>query len=207
MKSSFILKGLYAITDEHLLPPNQLVAKVDAALAGGTQVLQYRNKQGSPSLRLQQALALKKLCHHYHVPLIINDDIKLAHTIGADGVHLGQSDIAIAQARHTLGNQAIIGATCHGSMELAKQAVSQSADYVAFGRFFTSKTKPEAPTASLNMLANIHTLDTPSVAIGGVTIDNASQLIAQGISMVAVIHDLFTAADVFAQAARFKSLF
>ncbi|MBU2712278.1 thiamine phosphate synthase [Zooshikella harenae] len=207
MKSSFILKGLYAITDEHLLPPSQLIPLVDAALAGGTQVLQYRNKLGNSDLRFQQALALKKLCHHYHIPLIINDDVKLAQTIGADGVHLGQSDRSITQARHTLGNQAIIGATCHASMELAEQAVSQGADYVAFGRFFASKTKPEAPTASFNILANIHTLDSPSVAIGGITVENASQLIAQGISMVAVVHDLFAAEDVFAQAAHFKSLF
>ncbi|MGI0117826.1 thiamine phosphate synthase [Zooshikella sp. RANM57] len=207
MKSAFVLKGLYAITDERLLSQDQLIPLVDAALAGGTRVLQYRNKLGNSDLRLQQASELKRLCHHYQVPLIINDDVALAEAVGADGVHLGQSDISIAQARHTLGNQAIIGATCHASMELAEQAVSQGADYVAFGRFFASKTKPEAPTASFNILANIHTLDTPSVAIGGITVDNASQLIAQGVSMVAVIHDLFAADDVFAQAAHFKSLF
>jgi len=199
------IRGLYAITDPSLIPAGRLLVACEAALRGGARLLQYRDKPASPSERRQRAASLRDLCRDHGAALLINDDPQLAADIGARGVHIGQSDGAIQRARQLLGPDAIIGITCHGNPELAKDAAEAGANYAAFGRFFPSHTKPGAPQAELSILSTPLTL--PKVAIGGVTPDNAPALIAAGADAVAVIHSLFSAADIEAQARLFANLF
>lgn len=205
---SFPLRGLYAITDGQLLPGARLLTAVDAALRGGAAVVQYRDKSSDPARRSNEARALLALCHHYQRPLLINDDIELATAIGADGVHLGRNDGSLQEARARLGEHAIIGATCHDSLAFAAEAAALGADYLAFGAFFPSPTKPHAQTASPQTLSEAHArFKRPLVAIGGITADNASPLIQAGADLVAVISDLWTTTDIEARARLFSTLF
>lgn len=199
------LAGLYAITDPLLLSGDRLLPACEQALRGGARILQYRDKPASPKERLTRGKALRALCLRYGALFIINDDITLAAETGADGVHLGQFDGGIQDAREQLGPQAIIGVTCHGSMTLADLAVKDGADYVAFGRFFPSQTKPHALPASLQVLQ--HPLSIPKVAIGGVSHDNAPQLVRAGASALAVIHALFASNEIETSARQFATLF
>lgn len=194
-------QGLYAITDEKLTPDHSLLAQVEQALIGGAVLVQYRDKSDQADKRLRQATALAELCRRYQKPLLINDDAQLAFDSGADGVHLGQTDGSLAHARKLLGDSAIIGITCHDSLELAQQAQQAGADYVAFGAFFNSATKPDARPAPMSLLKQAkQQLSVPVVAIGGINRDNACQLIEQGADLIAVIGDLFAHADVQASA-------
>lgn len=203
------LRGLYAITDSELLK-GRLLPYVEAALKGGATLLQYRDKSTDEARRLREAEALRELCNRYGAALIINDDAELAARLGV-GLHLGQTDGSLSAARALLGRQAIIGGTCHAQLELAEAAAKEGASYVAFGRFFNSNTKPGAPAATVELLdAAKSRVSLPIVAIGGVTLDNAPQLIAHGASMVAVIHGLFgadSAAEVERRARAFSDLF
>lgn len=199
------IRGLYAITDPTLIPAERLLAACEAALRGGARLLQYRDKPASQTERLQRAASLRDLCRDYGAMLLINDDPELAAEIGADGVHIGQSDGGIQHARQLLGPEGIIGVTCHGSADLAISAAEAGANYVALGRFYPSHTKPGAAAANPAVLAT--SLPLPKVAIGGVTPDNAPALIAAGADAVAVIHSLFSAADIEAQARLFANLF
>ncbi|MGM0767744.1 MAG: thiamine phosphate synthase [Pseudomonadota bacterium] len=183
--------GLYAITDNDLLPDDALLIAVEAALRGGAVLVQYRDKRSSAVTRLSQARNLAALCQNAGVPLIINDDPPLAKRVGASGVHLGQSDGSLASARQLLGDAAIIGATCHGDLALADQARHEGADYLAFGRFYGSTTKPDAPAAELTVLAEARRFQRPLTAIGGITLDNGAELIRAGADMLAVIGGLF----------------
>ncbi len=203
------LQGLYGITDATLMPDTEaLLNQVELSLQGGTRVIQYRDKSTDKQKRLQQAQALQQLCQTYQTPLLINDDIELAAAVNAAGVHLGQSDGEAQAARKTLGPDAIIGITCHDNLELARTAVSAGADYVAFGAFFPSKTKPNAKPASLSLLTQAREqLKLPIVAIGGITVDNAQQLIDAGADMIAVIHALYAAEEITQQAQRFAQQF
>ena len=204
------LRGLYAITDSHLLANGRLLPYVEAALQGGARLIQYRDKSEAASRRLREAEALAELCLRHGARLVINDDLDLATRLGV-GVHLGQGDGSLAAARALLGRNAVIGATCHASVELANQARQEGASYLAFGRFFTSQTKPGAPSASLSLLNDAKTrFRLPLVAIGGVTLDNAPDLIARGADMLAVVHSLFaadSAEDVERRARAFSQLF
>lgn len=197
MSINFPLKGLYAITDEILMPTTKiLLAKVEAALAGGAALIQYRNKSKNFQNSQQEAQLLLQLCQQYQCPLIINDQLELATTIKADGVHLGQSDNRIDQARQTLGTNAIIGVSCHNSVDLAVAAAQQGANYISFGRFFASQTKPQASAATLATLVKAkQSLTIPITAIGGISLDTAPILIAQGADMIAVINSLFASHD------------
>ncbi|MDQ2075724.1 thiamine phosphate synthase [Marinimicrobium sp. ABcell2] len=198
---------LYAITDSQLLPGEHLYAAVAAALRGGCRRVQYRDKSSVSSVRTHQAATLLTLCCEHGAELIINDDVRLALNVGAHGVHLGQEDMPLAQARSLLGADAIIGVTCHASLDLARLAVQASADYVAFGRFFPSSTKPDAPPAPLSLLTDAHqTLGLPIVAIGGITLDNAHSVLASGADWLAVSHSLFSAPDIEARARAFFAL-
>ena len=202
------LTGLYGITDDRLLPAERLCAAVEAALEAGMAMLQYRSKTGSPELRRQQAESLQALCARYRVPLIINDDVALCAAVGAAGVHLGADDPSPGAARATLGPDAIIGATCHASLPRALEAQAAGADYVAFGRFYPSRSKPGASPASPEILAAAkRELTIPLVAIGGINPDNGAALIAAGADMLAVIHALFGSDDVRAAATRLTALF
>src|SRR3989344_6231743 len=186
------LRVLYAITDSQLLA-GKFLAYVEAALDGGVTLLQYRDKSSDEARRLREAEKLRELCSRYKTQLIINDDAELAARLGV-GVHLGQTDGPLTTARALLGSKAIIGATCHSKSELADQAAKEGASYVAFGRFFNSSTKPGAPAATLELVQQARArVQLPICAIGGITLENAAPLVAGGVSLLAVIHALFSA--------------
>lgn len=202
---SVALSGLYVITAPELTP--DLVAACEQALQGGAQLVQYRNKLADMATRRAQLAQLLPLCHHYGARLLVNDDAALAHEMNADGVHLGQADGSVGAARELLGSDKLIGVTCHGSLALARQALAEGADHLAFGRFFASHTKPDAPPASLEVLQQARQLGVPLVAIGGVTPDNAPSLLAAGADALAVIHGVFGQPDIRQAAQQFTDLF
>ncbi|EJN38722.1 thiamine phosphate synthase [Pseudomonas sp. NPDC089395] len=203
------LRGLYAITDSQLLA-GRFLSHVEAALEGGVCLLQYRDKSDDAARRLREAEALMKLCERYGTQLLINDDAELAARLGV-GVHLGQTDGPLTPARALLGRQAIIGSTCHAQLDLARQAASEGASYVAFGRFFNSVTKPGAPAANVELLEQARAeVKLPIAVIGGITLDNAAPLVAHGADLLAVIHGLFgadSAQEVTRRARAFNALF
>ena len=191
------LRGLYAITDEHLITEGHFSQAVESALQGGATVIQYRDKSGNQKKRLQQARTVKSLCKQYQAICIINDDIELARTIDADGVHLGKDDALISRARKLLGEDAIIGISCYDDIDLAIAAEENSADYVAFGAMFSSSTKPKAINANITLISEAkQKLSIPVCAIGGITDKNIHQLIEQGVDMTAVINNLFSTSDI-----------
>lgn len=188
------LDGLYAVTPD-TADSAWLLPRVEAVLAGGATLVQYRNKSGNSALRRKQAAAIQTLCRRHGAWFLINDDVELAETLGADGVHLGRSDTGITTARQQLGTQAIIGATCHDRPDLAQAAVRDGASYVAFGALFPSHTKPETVSAPPALFAGLPPLDVPLAAIGGITPANAARAWQTGVDMLAVIGGLFEAAD------------
>jgi thiamine-phosphate pyrophosphorylase len=197
-------RGLYAITDG---PREDLLIAAEAALAGGAAMLQYRDKTGDGERRLAEARALLALCRGFGVPLIVNDDASLARAVGAAGVHLGKADAEVAESRASLGPDAIIGVSCYDSLQRARDAAAAGADYLAFGAFFPSITKPGARRAAPSLLREARALRLPRVAIGGITPDNGAALIAAGADFLAVVSDLFGAADIRDRARRFAKLF
>jgi thiamine-phosphate pyrophosphorylase len=200
--------GLYAITDHALIPPGQLTGCVARAIAGGASVIQYRNKQAADHECHREATALVTLCRQHNIPLIINDDADLAAAVGASGVHLGRTDPPIRQTREQLGPRAIIGVSCYNDLERAIAAAQAGADYVAFGRFFPSYSKPDAPPAGTTVLSRARRqLDLPIVAIGGITPGNGQSLLAAGANLLAAIHGVFGQPDIQAAAAKYAELF
>lgn len=200
--------GIYAITDDQLLVGSKLLEASAAALENGISLLQYRSKSANSALRLESARALVALCEQFNTPLIINDDINLCVSSQAAGVHLGKKDASIASARKRLGADAIIGVTCHSSLGDALLAEQQGADYVAFGRFFPSTTKPEATSANLEILTEARkSLSIPIVAIGGINAQNGASIIAAGADMLAVIHGIFGQHDVAEKTQKLLRLF
>lgn len=189
------LRGLYAITDEALIPPGELPERVEAVLRGGARLVQYRAKHNTQETRLAEARALAALCRQYDALLIINDDPELARRAGAHGVHLGREDTPLEAARTLLGPGALIGVTCHADLERARRMRDQGADYLAFGRLFPSHTKPEAPPCPLSRLSEARTLGLPVCAIGGIDAGNAWQVVEAGADLLAVIHGLFGQPD------------
>lgn len=184
--------GLYAITDGQLTPGDTLISAVEAALEGGAVLVQYREKHLPAASRLHQAKALQAACRNAGVPLLINDDIQLALHIQAAGVHLGQGDTALTEARQLLGPRAIIGITCHADLALGQAASAQGANYLAFGRFYSSTTKPDAPAANPEVLGLAKSLQLPIAAIGGINLGNAESLIQAGADLLAVAGGLFS---------------
>ena len=201
------ISGLYAVTPD-LDDTPALLGLARAALEGGASVLQYRNKAASYALKRAQASELMWLCDEYDVPFIINDHVLLCVELDADGVHMGGTDGDIAAARRLLGPGKFIGASCYNRFELAEQAKAQGADYVAFGACFASGTKPEAVTASLELFGEAkRMLDMPTVAIGGITAENAGLAIQAGADAVAVINAIFATPDVRGAAQVISDLF
>lgn len=206
--SSASLRGLYVITDDRLTPGEKLLPSVSSAIYGGARLVQYRDKSSGRPSRERQARGLLQLCHDHEVPLIINDDVELAAVIGADGVHLGEEDMALDEARVRLGPRAIIGVSCHDSLDLAIRAAHAGADYVAFGSFFASPTKPETVRTPLSLLESARlTVNVPICAIGGITPENGAALIKAGAHMLAVISGIFAQSDFAAAARRYAQLF
>lgn len=201
-----MIRGLYAITPD-TDNSEQLIEQVSAALDGGARILQYRNKGHDAVRRLWQANILKSLAQSRGAIFIVNDDVALAEAIRADGVHLGRDDDAIAAARARLGEAAIIGASCYNSLDLARSAVAAGASYVAFGAVFASGTKPGAVHAPLSLFADAASLGVPRVAIGGITTDNAGQVVAAGADAIAVIGGLFDGDGIAERAATLAALY
>ena len=198
------IRGLYAITDG---PRRDLAAACAAALEGGANLLQYRDKGGDRARRLREARALQTLCERHRVPLLINDDIELARDCGAAGVHLGEHDATPAEARARLGERAITGVSCYDSIERARAFAQDGVDYLAFGAFFPSATKPAARRATPRLLQEARAFGLPLVAIGGIDPGNARVLVDAGADAIAVVSALFGAPDVRAAARRFAALF
>jgi thiamine-phosphate pyrophosphorylase len=202
------IAGLYAIADTQYIDDAHLMPAVGEAIAGGARVIQYRDKSHDVSARLAQAKKIAALCRQHGVLLIINDDVTLAKETQADGVHLGREDVSPAKAREQLGPQAIIGVSCYNELARAEAAEKQGTNYIAFGRFFPSRTKPQAVPASLDLLRESkRKLHIPIVAIGGITPENGASLIAAGADALAVIEGVFGQANVRAAAERFARLF
>lgn len=182
--------GLYAITQTTDKTNSQIINDVKAAIRGGCSIIQYRDK--NPIDAMELGLELKNICHNGHIPLIINDDIALAAEVQADGVHLGIEDGNIAEARAILGSEAIIGVSCYNSVQRALEAIDMGADYVAFGRFFPSGSKPLAKPADLKTLIEAkRVIQKPIVAIGGILPTNGSILLESGADLLAVIGGIF----------------
>ncbi len=202
-----MIKGLYAITPD-MADTDMLLQKVEAALQGGINLLQYRNKAASHKLQTQQARTILTLCRQYNVPLIINDSVKLCLTLDADGVHLGAEDGSLAEVRIRIGGDKILGASCYNRFDLALSAQQAGASYVAFGACFASRTKPNAPVASLGLFKRAKVeLNIPTVAIGGITLQNAAQVFQVGANAVAVINAIFNTDDIKLSSQQFSLLF
>lgn len=197
-------RGLYTITDG---PRADLLDVVAQALAGGAKLLQYRDLGNDTARRRAEATALAQLCRAHHVPLIIDHDITLARAVGADGVHLGQDDDDPAAVRAVLGEHAIIGVSCYGSLPRAQAAARAGASYVSFGAFFPSPTKPLAALVTADLLRQSAALGVPRVAIGGITPDNGASLVEAGADYLAAVSAVFAAPDVRAAAQRFAALY
>jgi len=206
--SAVLRRGLYAITRQGPRSTGALESEVVLALEGGAVAIQYRDKSEQHARRKEEAVALRALCSVQGVPLIVNDDIELASLAEADGVHLGRDDPALRAARNRLGSEAVIGVSCYASLERAVEAERAGADYVAFGCFFPSSSKPGAPPCPVSVLeAARDALGIPVVAIGGITADNGAMLLDAGADLLAVVDAVFAQSDVRAAAARIAELF
>ena len=200
-------RGLYLVTPDWL-DTARLENAVARALEGRPALLQYRNKLASVEIKRLQAARLLPLCRAAGVPLVINDAPEVAMELGADGVHIGRDDGDPAAVRSSIGNRMLLGVSCYDDLARARAAVAAGADYVAFGAMFGSPTKPQAPRASIDVVRQAATeLPVPVATIGGITRDNAGQLVGAGAALVAVISDVFAAADPAARAAAFQDLF
>jgi thiamine-phosphate pyrophosphorylase len=201
------IKGIYALTPDSL-NTEDLLRRVRLALAGGVQVLQYRNKIADAALCLAQAQALREVTREYGVTFMVNDDAQLAAGVDAEGVHLGATDGEVQAARAVLGHDKLIGVSCYNRLQLARDAVRAGADYVAFGAFYSSTVKPQAAVATLDTLREARKeLTVPIVAIGGISADNGAALVEAGADALAVISAVFDAADVQLAAQNLNKLF
>jgi thiamine-phosphate pyrophosphorylase len=201
------LEGLYAITPDWG-DTARLVAVTEAILRGGCRLLQHRNKTTTPCHREEQAIALRGLTRRHGARLIINDDVELALAVEADGVHLGGDDGDLADARRRLGPDRLLGASCYQDLNLAAAAVAAGADYVAFGSFFASPTKPLARRADPTLIGAAKRLfGRPMCAIGGIDLGNAGGLVAAGADLLAVISAVYNSADPERASRDFMQLF
>ena len=207
MRDSFIIKGLYAITPD-MADLNTLVHKTQLVIEGGAFMVQYRSKIQDRAVKIQQCAAILRLCREYDVPCIVNDDVEMCRILEADGVHLGENDDNIAEVRRILGEDAIIGSSCYDQLDRAKQAQKEGATYVAFGAVFPTPTKPNAPRATLELLREAkREIHIPIVAIGGITVNNAHDVIEAGVDAIAVITSLYESNSIKETAETFLKMF
>ncbi|WP_292993494.1 thiamine phosphate synthase [Nitrosomonas sp.] len=201
------INGLYAITPE-LENTIDLLDKTRQVLEGGAQLIQYRNKSANKVLLREQAGLLLQLCRAYRVPLIINDYLDLVIEIDADGLHVGQQDASLLHVRNQLGCNKIVGASCYNNLDLALQAEKEGADYVAFGAFFPSLTKPNTVSVTVNLIGETkQKITIPIVGIGGIRLTNAREVIQSGCAAIAVCNDLFQSENIKVKAAQYAQLF
>ncbi|TDI99445.1 MAG: thiamine phosphate synthase [Candidatus Dadabacteria bacterium] len=191
------LTGLYVITDKKLIKRAGFIETVEKSIKGGARIVQLREKDTPKNEILNLGRELLKLTRRYDVPLIINDSPELAKEIGADGVHLGGDDTSIKNARAILGDEAIIGVSCYNQIERGLNAVQNGADYVAFGTPYYTPTKPEREPTSIEVLKEaVYVISQiPIFAIGGITKENASEILGTGVDGIAVITSVFGSPD------------
>ncbi len=202
------LRGLNVITDQHLMPRDRFVEMVEAAVRNGATVVQLREKHTPTEEVAKLGQSLLAVTRRYGALLLINDFPEVAHAIGADGVHVGREDAAVAEARALLGPEAIIGVTCYGEIENAVAGERAGADYVAFGTSFHSPTKNTQGRTPLTIYREAKQHVSVSVfAIGGITVDNAQQIRDAGADAISVVSGVFGASDVGAAAKTLADLF
>lgn len=202
-----LIRGLYALIDSTWLAPEQLTEGAAACIRGGARLLQYRDKHASTTECAERGRAIFQVCRQLGAVFIVNDDVELAFELMAHGVHLGEQDSTIAAARARLGPLAIIGASCYDSVVNAQRAADAGASYLAFGAFFASSTKQHTRQADPIVLRKARALGLPLVAIGGITPDNAPELISEGADAIAVAGGLYGGSDIEAAARRYSGLF
>jgi len=207
MRDSFIIKGLYAITPD-MADSNSILQKTQLAIEGGAFMVQYRSKIQNRDVKMQQCAAILRLCREYKIPCVVNDDVDMCRVLEADGVHLGENDDNIVEVRRILGEDAIIGSSCYDQLNRAKLAQKEGASYVAFGAMFETSTKPIAPRATLELLREAKSqIQIPIVAIGGITMNNAHDVIETGIDAIAVINSLYESNSIKETAETLSSMF
>lgn len=201
------MKGLYVITPELTKPDNQTMDMIESALIGGAKILQLRNKKSDDYELFDLASSIKELCKKYDSLFIIDDRVTLAKKIQSDGVHIGKFDVKLKDIREDL-KDFIIGISCYGNVNYAKSMEVQGADYVAFGSFFHSPTKPESNIVPLDTISKAKEIITvPICAIGGITLENAPLLVNQGVDMLSVISDIWQNQDIITRAKNYTQLF
>lgn len=206
MKLTADMLRLYAVTDRSWLRGRTLHEQVEEALVGGATLVQLREKELDEAAFLQEAIDLTKLCHRYGVPLLINDNIDIARRSGADGVHVGQSDMEASAVRSILGSDMIVGVTAK-TVEQARRAQEAGADYLGSGAVFGSATKRNARPMSMDTLRSIcQAVDIPVVAIGGIHRGNILELAGTGIAGAAVVSGIFAAEDISAECRELRVL-
>ena len=199
-------RGLYVITPQWYPDGARLLKAVHAALAGGTAVVQFRDKSDDSVWRLETAQGLNALCSEFHAPLVINDDVGLTRACGAAGIHLGREDVDPATARRELGAGCWIGVSCYNQFSRAVSAAASGADYLALGSMYPSPTKPAAVKCEPDVVARAGQLGLPLVAIGGITPENGAPLVHAGADFLAVISAVFDQADIRAAAQKFAAI-
>lgn len=201
------MKGLYLVTPDWD-DTEKLLQVSEAALRGGASLLQYRHKTAPSALRKEQATQLLALCRRFYIPFIVNDYVELCMELNADGIHVGGTDASVADVRAAVGSNKIVGASCYGSIELARDAYEAGASYVAFGGFYPSRVKKYPVTTPPAIVTQSKTeIPVPNVVIGGMTHENVVPLIEHGADMVAAISSVYLADDPEAAARSFASLF
>jgi len=202
-----MMKGLYLVTPDWDDTQKMLDA-TEAGLRGGASLVQYRHKTADAALRKEQAAALLNLCRRHHTPLIVNDHVELCIELDADGIHVGGTDRGVDAVRAAVGPGKIVGASCYGNLELAREAHAKGASYVAFGGFYPSRVKKYEVATSPSIVAESKSsIALPVVVIGGMTPENAAPLVAQGADMVAAISSVYMSEDPETAARRFAALF
>lgn len=197
---------LYAVSDRSWTQGTTLYNQIEQALKGGVTCVQLREKGMDEESFIQEAIEIGKLCHAYNVPLIINDQVQVAIKAKADGVHVGQDDMSVAQVRQLVGPDLFIGVSAHNTEE-AVAAVRSGADYLGTGAVFGSKTKNNVTPLSAETLRQItSSVDVPVVAIGGINENNIEKLTGSGVDGVAVVSAIFAAEDIEAQCRKLKEL-
>lgn len=197
---------LYAVTDRAWVGKQSLYEQVESALKGGVTCVQLREKELSDDEFLKEAMEISALCKQYGVPFFINDNVDVAIQCKADGIHVGQEDMAAAQVRQRVGKDMMIGVSVH-SVEEALEAVQNGADCLGVGAMFTTSTKKDADVLPKEVLRDIcAAVDIPVVAIGGINKDNISQLAGTGVDGVALVSAIFSAEDIESECRQLRRL-
>jgi thiamine-phosphate pyrophosphorylase len=201
------LKGLYVITDDNLTPDNSIYDQVEQSLKGGASIVQLRDKNSSDERVMQKAKKIQELCHSYGALFVLNDKIELAIELGCDGLHIGKSDHErFSEIRESF--KGVIGVSCYGDVEMAKEFEKKGADYVAFGSFFTSPTKPNSNIVPLETLSKAkEALNIPVCAIGGINTTNIAQVLHHKPDMVSLINDIWSSEDILTRSRHYAEKF